>query len=138
MKAKVRVWKEIEIEFVVIDIKPRYVGDSEDDDISTDIPLLNEQKEWRVTVEIDTGYIHGWPKGEPREMHVKVCDEGIYTLQDKEGNDLAQIAGYVPNDVVPGSYGDYIELTIDENGVITNWPKNPDISRFFRNSVEEE
>lgn len=29
------------------------------------------------------------------------------------------------------AYGDYVELEIDENGIITNWPKRPDISAFF-------
>jgi hypothetical protein len=32
--------------------------------------------------------------------------------------------GYVP-DVIPGDYGDYIDLNIDiETGMILNWPKN--------------
>jgi hypothetical protein len=39
--------------------------------------------------------------------------------------------GYVPNDLVPGSYGDYVELSINEEGVITNWPKNPSVDEFF-------
>ena len=138
MKASVKILKEVDIAIVVIDIEPRYIGDSEDDDMPTDFPLLVDGKTWRASVNIDTGKIEGWPKGEKRSMHVKVCDAGIYTLIDASGIEVAQINGYVPHGVVPGSYGDYVELTIDENGVITNWPKNPDISRFFRNSVEEE
>lgn len=132
MKAKIKIEKEVEIKKIVISICPRYIGDSEDDDMPTDFPGLNEEKNnWQAVVDIDTGKIEGWPAGEKRSMHVKVCDEGIYTLYDDEGNQVARIDGYVPNGIVPGSYGDYVELEIDESGVITNWPKTPDISEFF-------
>ena len=82
---------------------------------------------------IDTGVIEGWPCGQKRHMHVKVCDEGLYTLYDAEGHQVARLDGYVPHGVVPGEYGDYVILDIDENGTITNWPKQPDISEFFPN-----
>lgn len=132
MKATVKIEKEVEIRNVVIDIAPRYIGDSPDDDMPTDFPLLNEQKTaWVASVNIDTGEIAGWPAGDARKMHVKVCDAGIYSLIDIEGNEVAKFAGYVPHGVVPGSYGDYVEIEIDERGVITNCPKNPDISEFF-------
>lgn len=132
MKATVKIEKEVEIRNVVIDIAPRYIGDSPDDDMPTDFPLLNEQKTaWVASVNIDTGEIAGWPAGDARKMHVKVCDAGTYSLIDAEGNEVAKFDGYVPHGVVPGSYGDYVELDIDERGVITNWPKHPDISEFF-------
>ena len=132
MKAKIKVEKEVEILTIKIDIEARYIGDSEDDDMPTDFPLLNAEKTaWVATVAIDTGAIFGWPKGDARKMHVKVCDAGIYTLFDNHAETVAQRIGYVPHGVVPGSYGDYVELDIDENGIITNWPKHPDISEFF-------
>lgn len=132
MKTTIRVEKEVDINKIVIDIAPRYVGDSDDDDMPTDFPGLNETKDnWRAVVGVDTGIIEGWPIGEKRTMHVKVCDDGIYALYDSEGNQVARKNGYVPHGIVPGSYGDYVELDIDENGVITNWPKTPDLSEFF-------
>lgn len=132
MKATVKIEKEVEIRTVIIDIAPRYIGDSEDDDMPTDFPMLNKQKTaWIASVNIDTGEIDGWPAGDARKMQVKVCDAGIYSLIDTEGNQVAKFSGYVPHGVVPGSYGDYVELSIDECGVITNWPKHPDISEFF-------
>jgi hypothetical protein len=98
----------------------------------TDFPgLSDDKKNWHAVVDIDTGFISGWPLGNARKMHVKVCDAGLYTLYDADGNSIARIDGYVPHGVVPGSYGDYVELTIDESGKITNWPKCPDISEFF-------
>lgn len=132
MKASIKVKQDVEIKFVVIDIEPRYIGDSEDDDMPSDFPLLNETKtQWRAKVDIDTGVIEGWPHGDAREMFVKVCDAGIYTLLDASGNELALLDRYVPHGVVPGEYGDYVSLKIDESGRITNWPKNPDVSEFF-------
>lgn len=132
MKASIKVKQDVEIKFVVIDIEPRYIGDSEDDDMPSDFPLLNDTKtQWRAKVDIDTGVIDGWPQGDARQMFVKVCDAGIYTLLGAAGNELAQLYGYVPHGVVPGQYGDYVSLTIDESGRITNWPKNPDVSEFF-------
>lgn len=132
MKTTAAIKTEIEIKWCVIDIEPRYIGDSKDDDLPTDFPLLNDAKnQWRAKVDIDSGQIDGWPQGDARKMHVKVCDAGLYILQDSAGKELARLDGYVPHGVVPGSYGDYVELTIDESGRITNWPKSPDISEFF-------
>ena len=134
MKAFVMVEKEVEISEVVIDISPRYIGDSEDDDMPTDFPLLNDNKNnWVARVNIDTGVIANWPQGDARKMHVKVCDAGTYRLMDENFNEIAAIVNdYVPHGVVPGSYGDYVELTIDEAGRITNWPRRPDVSAFFK------
>lgn len=138
MKAKVKKLAEVDVMFVRIEIAPRYIGDSEDDDMPSDFPLLNDIKTlWQATVNVDTGLIHEWPEGQSREMHVKVCDAGTYTLLDVNGETVAEINGYVPNRLVPGSYGDYVELKINESGFITNWPKNPDISEFFNSDDED-
>lgn len=133
MFTTIKVKKEVDIRSVLIDISPRYIGDSDEDDMPLDFPLLNiAEGKWQATVDIDSGKIDGWPAGDAREMHVKVCDAGSYHLLDAEGNKIASIENnYVPNDLIPGSYGDYVELSIDENGVITNWPEDPDVSAFF-------
>jgi hypothetical protein len=133
MKITVKVEKEVEIKTVMINISPRYIGDDADDDMATNFPLLNEQKTaWIAKVDVDNGVIENWPAGDAREMHVKVCDSGTYRLIDVDGNEVAAIVnGYVPNGLIPGSYGDYVELTIDETGRITNWPKYPAFSEFF-------
>lgn len=132
MKAEVCIKQEVDIKKVSIDISPRYIGDGEDDDLPSDFPLLNEHKTcWRAMVDIDTGKIEGWPQGDAREMYVKVCDSGIYELIDVNNDVISHIEGYVPHGIVPGSYGDYVELKINEDGFITNWPRNKDISQFF-------
>jgi len=133
MRVSVKIMQEVEIKTIVIDIAPRHIGDSDDDDMPTDFPLLNSNKAfWQARVDIDTGVIEGWPQGDAREMNVKVCDQGRYTLLDADSKEVARIIDdYVPNGVVPGEYGDYVELSIDETGRITNWPEKPDVSAFF-------
>lgn len=132
MKTVMKIEKEVNVKTIIIDIEPRYIGDSEDDDLPTDFPLLSKDKKtWVARVDVDTGVIYDWPKGEVREMYVKVCDQGIYTLLDENGKELCKKDGYVPNGIIPGEWGDYIDLKIDTNGVITNWPKDPDLSAFF-------
>jgi hypothetical protein len=131
MKTTIKVEKEVDIRAVLIDISPRYIGDSDDDDMPTDFPLLNEDKTaWVASVNIDTGEIAGWPIGDKREMHVKVCDAGLYKLIDSDGNVIAEKDGYVP-EIVPNDYGDYVDLSIDENGVITNWNSGAGLDDFF-------
>ena len=130
MKTTIKIEKEVDIKKIKIDIAPRYIGD---DDMPTDFPLLTENKSaWIAVVGVDTGVIENWPQGEEREMHVKVCDAGSYHLIDESDNVIGSIINsYVPNGIVPGSYGDYVELKIDGTGKITNWPSSPDLSEFF-------
>lgn len=129
MKKEILVKKEVDFKKIKIKVWPRYVGNSEDDDIPTDFPLL-ENGVWCVFVDIDSGIINNWPIGDSRSMHIKVCDAGEYALYDEKGAEIIWYSGCVPN-IVPGSYGYYIELEIDENGVITNWNPNADIDDFF-------
>ena len=68
----------------------------------------------------------------PCRVHIKARDAGVYTLIGADNLPIATLQDYVPHGVVPGSYGDYIELEIDENNFITNWPGNPDISAWFQ------
>ena len=87
----------------------------------------------QITFEIlaDTGKILGWPKGERRDVCIKVRDSGIYQLLGQKGEPLAIIKeDYVPHGVVPGSYGDYLEFTVNSLGVIEEWPSSFDISEF--------
>lgn len=85
---------------------------------------LNESGLWKARIDIDTGRIVNWPEDRPEkfEMHEKVVDQGSYELLDENDKRLAFISDYVPNRVIPGEFGDYIEIEI-ENGAITNWRK---------------
>ena len=129
MKVTVKKPVEIEISHVRIEVPVRY----EEEVIPNDFPL-RDGKMWRATVELDTGKIVEWPEDKPEEyfLSLKVCDEGIYKLIDPNGNQEGRTSpgDYVPHGVIPGEYGDYINLEI-EGGIITNWPKKPDVSAFF-------
>ena len=127
MKASVKCRRDVEIAFVRIAAAVRY----DEEDMPNDFPFRNGDV-WDVVVEADTGKIVDWPAGVTHELHMKVCDEGSYYLLDASRGVIAAIEDdYVPNGVVPGSYGDYIEMTIMADGTIENWPKRLDASSFF-------
>lgn len=127
MKTTIKVLEEIEIIAVRISV-PVLSGE---EDIPNDFPLRHEDN-WCAEVEMDTGRIVGWPKGKGRSLSMQVCDGGTYQLIGKDGFVIAQVhKDYVPGGVIPTG-GDYIVLEINTDGVITNWPKRPDVSAFFR------
>lgn len=134
MKTTVLRPTEITITHIKLTLPVRY----KEEDIPNDFPLRSGDV-WQAMVNIDTGVIHDWPKGKSGTLEMKVCDEGTYTLYSdlvpngvKRFTEVAKIEqDYVPHGVVPGESGDYVHLTIDANGCITNWPKKPDVSAFF-------
>ena len=126
MKVKIPITKEVDIKYITIEIAVRY----EEEDIPNNAPMRDDDM-WKASVNIDTGKINDWPKGQTLDLYMKVCDEGMYRLFDADWNELACIDGYVPNGIVPGSYGDYVGLKINESGVITNWPTSPTFDDFW-------
>lgn len=73
-------------------------------------------------------------------IHLKVSDCFNATLLDKEGEELKDYDGYVP-DFMPGEhYGDYVILDIDiDTGMITNWkkPTPEQIEKFISDGDDE-
>lgn len=127
MKAKILIEKEIK--FVKVEVAVRY----DDEDIPYDFPLRKGDV-WSAKIDIDKGQIIGWPKGKSGQLAMKVCDQGTYTLFDENEEEVLKIEeDYVPNSLLPGKYGDYIDLKINEDGIITNWYKNPSIEDFLEN-----
>lgn len=131
MKATVFVEQEIEIAAIRIAVAVRY----EEEDIPNEFPMRKGEM-WEAVVEMDTGKIVGWPAGKSGDMYMKVCDNGTYTLIGKSGEAISiRESDYVPHGVVPGEYGDYVDLKINSDGIITNWPKQPDFSAFFSRAI---
>ena len=127
MKATIKIEKEVEIKQVRVELAVRY----EEEDIPNDFPMRHNDM-WIATIDIDEGRVLGWPHGKKGHIHMKVCDEGSYYLYDAEGNCIKSIEqDYVPNNLLPGKYGDYIDLYIGENGLISNWYSQPSLSDFF-------
>ena len=86
---------------------------------------------WMAKIEIATGRLIDWPVGRAADMHLTVKDGGNYALVTVDGREVAKREdNYVPHGIIPGNYGDTIELLIGADGVITNWPKHPDASDF--------
>jgi len=132
MKATVTIEKEVDIKTVEVRAHVRYWEDSvingAPDENGTLTPC-REGEMWCPIIDIDTGIILNWTKGVTADVHFKVCDAGSYFLKDAYGNIvLSREDDYVPNALIPGSYGDYIEMTIDENGKIAEW--DPSLEDF--------
>ena len=116
---------EVEVSKIKVVLPIRY----DDEDIPFDFPLRNDDT-WTAVIDVNTGKIENWVQGVSGTVEMKVCDEGCYYLLDSGGNEIASIIeDYVP-DVIPGSYGDYVNLIIDETGVITNWDKYAGLAEF--------
>jgi len=64
-------------------------------------------------------------------IHMKTRDEFSCTLQDAEGNTIAEQEDYYAPSFMPEGGGDYLILKIDiETGQITNWEK-PDVDEVM-------
>lgn len=127
MKITVKTEEEVEIKFVKVNVAVRYG----EEDIPNDFPLRKGDM-WSAIIDIDKGMILDWPKGTKGELYMKVCDEGSYYLLDESGNTVLSIEeDYVPNELLPGEYGDYLDLDINEDGYINNWYSKPSLSDFI-------
>lgn len=127
MKYTIKVEKEIYIKYIEVTLPIYY----EKEDMPYDFPMRNGGV-WAAIVDIDSGKIERWPQGREGSFYMKVCDSGTYELLDPNFKSIVEIQDYVPNSLIPGEWGDYVDLKIDKEGYITNWPKNPSVSEFFR------
>lgn len=88
---------------------------------------------WEVTVDLKTHRVLEWKNDFGYlNLSAKVTDNGIYTLLDKNQNEIWCIKGYVPNSFLPeqDGFGDYINLSVTKDGVVDNWYEEPDFSDF--------
>ena len=85
-------------------------------------------------INLVTGGIREWkPEFGKQEIHMKVCDEGIYELLGEGDKVIVAIDhDYVPK-FFPGDHcGDYIIFEIDAVGAIDNWSADADeVSEAF-------
>lgn len=159
MKITMKVEREFDVKLLKVDAGVRYwddakvngeydtnCEDSENPNGSPTIPcaeyirdrkrvLRGSNWRWRPVIDIESGQITNWTKGISANVHYKVCDDGIYTLLDSEGNGIIVIDGYVPEIMCPADagYGDYIIMDIDENGFIQGWNK-----KLIKELIKEE
>jgi hypothetical protein len=132
MKVTVIKQSKVDVKSVLINVSPRHLDKEE-----KLVPLLRGDS-WEVVVDLDSGKIRNWPKGEEREYYWKICDRGSYHLLDiSDDIALSIINNYVPNNLLPGDYGDYLDLKINGDGVITNWLSNPTAEDFYSDDEED-
>jgi hypothetical protein len=130
MKLSILKPTEIDVRQVHVAIPLRY----DDADSMPKAFPLRDGSVWTASIDIETGRIVDWPAQftGPYSVHEKVRDSGTYRLFDDKGQEVAKVQDYVPNRVIPGEFGDYVELEI-MNGVVTNWrkPSADDIREAF-------
>lgn len=161
MNINVKEDVEKEIKYFCGSIEVRYWEDADingEDDISWEeqqegkkpkMPLVvenpnskhNDEKWlWEIKIDIDNGNIVNWPTGTTANVHYKVCDQGIYWLEDENGQEMEKKGCYVPRLLEIGDSepdGDYIIITIDETGHIVEWD-NANIESLINRFIETE
>ena len=108
------------------------------DDVSENLPkhLFNDDGELDLLIEVDTGKVVSWQGNEPVSIHDNIRNNGVYTLFDKCGDEVARLDNYyIPHDLIPGKRGEYIHIDISADGVITNWPDVPNVYEFFNSDI---
>lgn len=118
---------------LIVNAQVRYWDDAlingvEDSEDGKNTPCKQGEM-WCPEINIETGIIENWEIGKTAKIHFKVCDGCGYKLLDTSGNVLkSQDDGYVPDTLCPigNGYGDYIIMSIDENGQIDKWKFNID------------
>lgn len=126
MKTSIKVKKEVEIKYVQLNVSVRY----EDEDMPYDFPFRDGEM-WNPLIDIDKGQIVDYEFDQTWKLHMKVTDSGSYYLLDENKEVILKIEDdYVPNRLIPGSYGDYIEMNILPDGKIENWYEKPSIKDF--------
>lgn len=80
----------------------------------------------KMEINVNDGVVLNWPQGHTGRIYSKPVDSGVYTFTDAGGNTLKQIADYVIDglDIDSEGWGDYIIMTINEDGKIKNWNKS--------------
>lgn len=148
MKITINKPTEFEAKFLKVDAGVSYWEDTEVNGVSDNenpptIPCAEfihagDEYRWRPIIDIDNGVITNWEKGFTAQVHYKVCDDGVYTVTDKDDNTIVEHEGYVPTTMCPAEngYGDYIIMNIDENGKIEDWDK--ELILEFAKIIEED
>jgi hypothetical protein len=113
------------------------------DDYEDFIKFTKDTGNWReleFTVNLKDHSIIDWKKKNGRSGYLfyKVVDAGTYTLLDENDKIIKELNGYVPNHLIPepDGYGDYIELKVNPEGIITNWSKDDSFHEFSDGSED--
>lgn len=126
MKVSIKIEKEVDLKLMHVCANVRYWEDGEvngEEDTDGVIPC-RDGNTWNPTIDIETGVITNWTKGDTASIHYKVVDCCSWNFEDALGDMYLTVENeYVPRCLSPkeNGYGDYIIMDIDENGKIQNW-----------------
>lgn len=142
MKVDLKIKQTFNVKYIYANFGVRYYEDSElngveDDSTLPKMPCYDkEDKRWKLTIDVDNGQITNWEKGNTAKIHYKVCDDGEYKIFDKNMIQIGKtIHSYVPEifAIDDDGYGDYVIMTIDENGFILDWNiDSEDVDAMFK------
>jgi len=120
-----------------------YVNGKREDENDPIMPCLEKDLfgyRWKILIDVTTGQILNWEKGNKANVYYKVVDNGVYRAFNEDKQEIYTSQSqfrYVPyilnindNDGYYG-YGDYLGLDIDENGFIKGWPVYEEEVEFF-------
>jgi len=112
-------------------------GESDDED-NPRIPCVEDGR-WNILIDIKTGHIVNWKQGVFACVCYKVVDDGIYTMYDNGMEKIDEYDGYVPNlmSLDDEGWGDYINIRINEDGFIEDWPDTEDIRPYIDELFEK-
>lgn len=139
MKFNKKTTEEIDVKYLKAECEVRYWEDSTlngNDDVNAEMPCAQGDL-WVPVIDLETGQIINWKKGNEASIHYKICDMGHYFLLDENQQIVASIKdGYVIEMLEPGGngWGDYVIMDIDKDGFIDKW--KADLSDF-ENQDEE-
>lgn len=109
----------------------------EEEDMPNNFPG-RDGDQWSVIVNLHNGDLSlsdrsPFPKDATLELHMKVCNSGIYRLLDDCGDVMEERAAGVPGFFPGPHYGDYLILDIAD-GKVENWnmPCADDVAEAFQ------
>lgn len=126
MKVEIKTTIELNVKYLRVEAGVRYWEDGTVngiEDAEGDLIPCRIQDAWCPIIDVENGLIVDWEQGKTATVHYKICDDGIYTLLDENHKEVLFYEGYVPSclQIDDNGYGDYIIISIDENGFIKNW-----------------
>ena len=117
-----------EVKYVGVTVDLKYEDELHQEGVPYKLPSGSL---WSAVIDIDEKKFLNWPVKKPWKFEFKPRDSGTYILYTPELLEVARLdQEYVPNSLLPGEYGDYLEFDVDENGYILNWLKNPNFDDF--------
>ncbi len=131
MKVTFMVEQTVDLKLLKVSAEARYWEDAEINGVSDengDLTPCRVGDCWCPEIDIETGKILNWEQGKKASIHFKTCDSFECKLIDSNGKVWHEYQGYVPKTMSPkeNSFGDYIIMDIDENGLIQKWKFNFD------------